>query len=130
MIWPKRLFSIKSKRKRSSRVQACNLVKPIAGETVSSENIIFNLIDISEQGLQLSSSKRLNPGEVLHLLINPALREISISISAKVIWVRKIRNKNSCRAGLSFVKLTQSSRAAIDAYMLERQKKRSKFSFL
>lgn len=79
------------------------------------ERKVFNLIDISETGLQFSSSQPFESKEVLNLTVNLAEADIQFRALSRVAWTREIIYKKTkvYRVGLTFIELSQQARQII-----------------
>lgn len=80
-----------------------------------SERKVFNLIDISETGLQFSSAKDFTKKEILILTINLAEADTQIQAVSRVAWSREIiyKKTKTYRIGVSFIELSQQARQVI-----------------
>jgi hypothetical protein len=76
---------------------------------------LYNLVDLSEGGAQISADKELRPSEVLHLVLNLRELELEIPVQAQVVWAKPMTS--GCRAGLQFMALHRRDQVRIRSYI-------------
>ena len=79
-------------RRRYPRVPSRNLIKVIALEG-QPENLIFNLLDVSEAGFQFAGLEYFENGMTLQVIVN--IREFNrqIPMDARIVWSQPITMK-------------------------------------
>ncbi len=81
-----------------------------------------NLVDLSESGAQIVSSKPLRKNKVVELKINLAEQNREILLKGKVILSRMAAGQSSLyRIGLSFVEISQEAWIKLHAYLGKNQ---------
>ena len=99
-------------RRRHPRAKNYNLVRCLPSRNSEREHLA-NLINLSESGLQLLSAFILHPGTILTMVINLGQENRQIEASTRVVWAKKIRHTEACRAGLEFVRIEDEDRCVI-----------------
>lgn len=84
------------------------------------ERTIFNLVDISENGLQFSSPRNFKRKEILKLSVNLAEADIQIPALSQVVWIRPIFYKKVevFRIGVTFLELSQQAVQVLRQYVM------------
>ncbi len=110
-------FRFKPNRRQFPRARARNLIKELNGPA-SSNPSIYNLVDISEGGLKMTSAEPVTRGRTVRLAINLAHSDRQIFTSGEVVWSRPVRSKRVfCQAGVNFHSMTNDDRAFIKNYV-------------
>ncbi len=121
---PFRLFRIffhkldyQPSRRKTLRVKSRNLLKCLRSDDAPQE-IIVNLANISETGLQFFSFREITPGSLLKMVINFAEVERQIPAMGKVAWIRRVRrHKKIYRVGVAFLSLVSEDREFIHRFV-------------
>lgn len=92
----------REERRQKTRQKSRNLVA-----VESPERAIFNLVNISEGGIQYSSVDALRKSQIVNLIINLVEEGTQIEVLGKVVWCQPISNEEfpTYRIGISFVNL-------------------------
>ena len=109
------LFGAKARNRRYSyRKKTRNLVLV----SIPTEKNMMNLVDISEYGVQFSSTRPLRKNKMIDLKINLAEQDRQISVTGRVVWTKMVAGKNKfCRVGVAFVELSQEAWTTLHNYL-------------
>ncbi|MBN1808639.1 MAG: PilZ domain-containing protein [Planctomycetes bacterium] len=77
------------------------------------------LIDLSVDGLQFVSEKKLPEGEILKMAIKLPGADASMNVRGQVRWIQQIPGQELYRNGIQIVSMDQGCLDAIDAYISE-----------
>ena len=101
-------FPFKDQRK-FPRITSFHLIRSEGLETPS-ESQVSNLVELSEGGLQFTSSRTLEPSDKLRITINLRESGRDISVIGKVVWVRPVVDQGKItlfRVGVSFTEISE-----------------------
>lgn len=113
-------FIGKKKTRAHSRVESRNLVRfTTPGQF---PELITNLVNFSEGGLQFSVKSRIKPGTLLKMVINLVERDMDVPVVAKVCWVKAIMGKGEAyRVGVSFQEILPEHQSILRSLAAEKQ---------
>lgn len=116
-------------RRRAQRVTTRHLAKyRLIDPSGKSKQVISVSKNVSATGLQIQSKEPLEAGKHLELEINFPPFKDSIKAQVKVVWARKLKNRDYYKAGLSFVNIDKEySRRIIDYIEYVNTVSRNKF---
>lgn len=104
-------------RRTAPRVKAFNLLKCLRSDDVPQE-MITNVSNLSETGLQFFSTSAIKPGSFLNMLINMGTQEKRIPVTARVAWRGRIHGQQGVyRIGVSFLSMASEDRQCIRQFV-------------
>ena len=122
MSWVEFFFGSKNPQERRCifRQKTRNLVLV----STPPESKMMNLVDLSESGAQITSSKPLRKNKTIYLKINLAEQNREVLVMAKVAWVKAIASSRTClyRVGVSFMEISQEAWMKLHSYMFHTDK--------
>ena len=79
----------------------------------------FNAIDLSESGIQVSSSKKFRVGETINLELNLKTEDNSLSLDCRVMWCRPSQSvfTTDNLIGLRFIDINASNTLRLRRYI-------------
>ena len=122
MSWVEFFFGSKNPQERRCifRQKTRNLVLV----STPPESKMMNLVDLSESGAQITSSKQLRKNKTIYLKINLAEQNREVLVTAKVAWVKAIASPRTSlyRVGVSFMEISQEAWMKLHSYMFHTDK--------
>lgn len=86
--------------------------------SLPAETKLTNLIDLSESGAQIISSRRLRKNKVIELKINLAEQNREVLLKGKVMWSRMTADRSHLyRVGVHFVEISQEAWMKLHSYL-------------
>lgn len=128
--WMKSIhFGSREKPRAYRRAGYRNLVRYSDGKNAPAD-LISNLVDISEGGLQLSMTRKIKLGTLLNMIINVVERNQDVPVLGKVVWVKSIPGyRGGYRVGVVFEEITPNDREIFrEIVMMEEYDARKKLS--
>jgi hypothetical protein len=105
-------------RRRAPRKKTRNLVLL----TIPAEEKMMNLVDLSESGAQITSSKLLQKNKTVHLKINLAEQNKEVFLKGKVVWQRQATRRGRLyRVGIAFIEISQEAWMKLHSYISRAQ---------
>ena len=87
--------------------------------------LITNLLDLSEGGMQFSVRSKMRLGTLLNVIINLVEKNEDVPVLAKVRWVKPIPSRaRAYRIGASFEKILSEHRLMLQSTILEKRHSR------
>lgn len=104
-------------RRNAVRVKSFQLLKCLRSDDTPRE-ILANLSNLSETGLQFFSAHSIKPGCLLKMVINFPEAERQIPVTGKVAWQTRIRgSEGAYRTGVAFVSMNFEDRELIRGFV-------------
>ncbi len=120
MKFKDRILQRKRKMNRAyQRISSFNLLK-YYDPSARSPELLTNIVDLSEGGLQFTARQKLATGSMIQMVINLIERNQDIPILGRVVWIRPLDIRYKVyRVGVLFEEIRPEHRGLLRSLVLD-----------